>query len=541
MPALLPKLLYFSHDAREGIVRGLNKVADAVKVTLGPRGRLVIISRPYGTEVITKDGYTVASNLELGDNLEQVGCKLIKDVSAKTVEVGDGTTTATVLAQKFVNDGMKLLFSGADPQSLKRGMETACRKVIEGLKAIATPIADDNSLSRVASISANDETLGRIVADAYKQVGKHGIVVLEKGNSAEIEIEIVKGMRFDKGYAAPQFVNVPERMVSELEDVPIVVIESPVNVIQYVLPLIESIVKETGKRQMVIIADDFSSDVLGTFILNGSKGNFRALCVKAPGFGDRKKEYLQDIAILSGAKLISDEQGLKLDKATAAIAGHARRVTATAEHTTIIDGGGDPAKITERIHELELALDKTKYPADRSRLETRLASLQAGIGIIKVGAETEVAMIEIYHRLDDAVHAVKAALEEGIVPGGGVAYIRAAQYDRGSTRITDEGKGETLVFQAMVEPLAQIARNAGQSPDIIVERVALSGPGNFGYNALILDYENDMIEAGIIDPVKVCRRALESAVSIASLILCAEAVIVDEPKKEESSYSKKAK
>lgn len=539
MPALLPKLLFSGAEAREGLIRGLNKVADAVKVTLGPRGRLVIISRPYGTEVITKDGFTVASNLEFSDPMEQVGCKLIKDVSAKTVEVGDGTTTATVLAQRLVNDGMKLLFSGVDPQSLKRGMETASRKIVEGLKAIATPIADDNSLSRVASISANDETLGRIVADAYKQVGKHGIVVLEKGNSAEIEIEIVKGMRFDKGYAAPQFVNVPERMVSELEDVPIVVIESPVNVIQYILPLIESVIKETGKRQMVIIADDFSSEVLGTFILNGIKGNFRALCIKAPGFGDRKKEYLQDIAILSGAKLVSDEEGLKLDKATAAVSGHARRVTATAEHTTIIDGGGDPAKIAERIHELELALDKTKYPADRSRLETRLASLQAGIGIIKVGAETEVAMIEIYHRLDDAVHAVKAALEEGIVPGGGVAYIRAAQYDRGSTRITDEGKGESLVFQAIVEPLSQIARNAGQSPDIIVEKVSLYGLGNYGYNAQTLDFEHDIIEAGIIDPTKVCRRALEAAVSIASLILCAEAVIVDEPRKEKDDKFKK--
>lgn len=534
-----PKLLYFNGDARRGIAAGINKLADAVKVTLGPRGRLVIISRPIGGEVISKDGVTVARAIEFSDPLENIGANLIRDVASKTVDVvGDGTTTATVLTQKLVNDGLNVLLSGADPQSLKRGMEQAYLEIAAGLATIATPVESDADLLKVATVSANDETLGSIVANAYKEVGKRGVVVLEKGNSAEIEVEVVKGMRFQKGYAAPQFVNDLEHMVSELTDVPIVVLEEAVNHIHGVLPLIESVIKNTGKRQMVLIADDFSSEVLGTFILNGSKGNFHALCIKAPGVGDRKKDALEDIAILTGATLVSESKGLKLDKATSEVAGSARKVTATAEHTTIIDGAGQSATILERVHELEMTLSKATWPADRIRLEERIAALQGGIAVIRVGAETEIAMREKYHRLEDAVHATKAAIEEGIVPGGGVALIRALKLGASPSPLTDEGAGRRIVYNAITEPLAQIARNAGVSPDLVVEKV-VAGTGNEGFNARTLEYEADMIAAGVIDPAKVTRAALKSAVSIASLIIASDVAIVDEPKKKEEDNKTK--
>jgi len=532
MPALEPKLVHFSEEARSGIIRGIDKVADAVKVTLGPRGRLVLIERPFGDDVITKDGVTVARSIELSDALEQMGAKLIRSVASKTVDVvGDGTTTSTVLAQKLIHEGRKLLLMGYDPQTLRAEMDQAYEYIAEELKELSQPVGTEEDLFRIASISANDEGLGRIVADAYGKVGHAGILVLEKGNSAEVEVEIVPGMRFNRGYTAPQFVTDPERMVSELLDVPVVVIEEPLNVIHKILPLIESIVKETGKRDVVIIADDFSSDVLGTFILNGSKGNLRALCIKAPEMGDRKKEKLEDIAILTGATLISEEAGLKLEQATSAVVGHAGRITSTSEHTTIVSGGGSEEKIAERAREIELQLEKVTWPADKERLQGRIASLKGGIGILKVGAETEIAMKEKYHRLEDAIQATRAAIEEGIVPGGGTALIAARPFERCPVM------GQQMVYDACTEPLRQIVKNANGVPDVVVEEVVRGE--KHGFDARQMTYQNDMIAAGIIDPTKVVRTALQSAISIAGLVLCTEVAIVNEPRKEDDKKTKK--
>jgi len=521
--AVTPKIIHHSHDARDGIVRGVNKLADAVKVTLGPKGRLVIISRPFGSEVITKDGVTVARNIEFSDPLEQIGAKLVKDVASKTVDlVGDGTTTATVLAQAIVNAGIQKMYAGDSPQKIKEDLEKDCRLIVEDLKEMAESIETDEDLLKVATISTNDPVLGKIIADAYKEVGRTGIVTLEKGNTAEIEVEIVKGMRFDKGYYTPQFVTDPTRMVSELEDVPIVLVDGPVNVTQYILPLIESVIKETGKREMVLIAEDFSADVVSTFIVNGSKGNFKALCIKAPWQGLRMKEYLGDIAVLTGATVVGEDNGVKLSDANAKHTGRARRVTATSEYTTILEGGGTMDKLESRVKELEIELTKAKYLMDKSRIKGRIAALTGGVGVIKVGATTEVELIETYHRLEDAVHAVKAALDEGIVPGGGIALFNAH---------TPNASG--ILYNAVLEPLKQIVRNTGEDPNVVCNHL-LGSDHDTGFNAKTGLYETDMIEAGIIDPVKVTRSALTSAVSIATLILMSDVAIIDELKKEES-------
>lgn len=532
----MSKQITFNEDARKKLKAGVDVLANAVKVTLGPKGRNVIIERSYGGPLVTKDGVTVAREIELEDKLENMGAELVKEVASKTNDVaGDGTTTATVLAQAMVDEGMKLVSAGIDPQALRRGMEKATQIIVEEIKGLSQQVAGD-MIKQVASISANDPEIGTVIAEAMKKVTDNGVITVEEGQSFGIEVEVVEGMEFDKGYVSHYMVTNPETMVAEYEDAPILITDQKISSIQTILPLLESIAG-SGKKDLVIIADDLEGEALTTLVVNKLRGAFNALVIKAPAFGDRKKAMMEDIAVLTGATVVSEERGMKLDSIDLSHLGKARRIISTKDKTTIVDGAGDKAKIEERVSQIRKQIEQATSDFDKEKLLERLAKLAGGVAVIKVGAATETEMKEKKDRIEDAVSATKAAIEEGIVAGGGVALIRV-QKSLAQLRVDiertnkDESLGVEVIERAIEKPLFYIAQNAGAKGDVVVEEVK-NAQGAAGYNALRDVYEQDMILAGIIDPAKVTRSAVENAVSAAVMILTAEAAITDNPKKED--------
>lgn len=527
----MAKQITFDEKARHALKRGVDQLANAVKVTLGPKGRNVVIDKGYGSPTITKDGVTVAKEVELEDKLENLGAELVKEVASKTNDVaGDGTTTATVLAQAMIAEGIKNITAGASPLAVKRGIEKGVEAVVAELRdKISKPIKGDE-IEQVASISANDPEIGKVIADAMTKMGKDGVITVEESQTFGVETEVVKGMRIDKGYAAPYMVTNTERMEAEYTDAPILVTDKKISSIQDILPLLEKVV-QTGKKEIIIVADEVEGEALTTLVVNKLRGTFHALAVKAPGFGDRRKEMLQDIAIVTGAKMISEELGRKLDTAELTDLGSAHKVVATKDHTTFVDGKGDKAEIEARAAQIRKQIENTDSEFDREKLQERLAKLAGGIGVIKVGAATEVEMKEKKHRIEDAVSATKAAVEEGIVPGGGVALLRALVALDTLKLDHDEEVGLRILRKALEEPIRAIAENAGKDGSVVAEEVKkMTGSG--GYNAAKDIYE-DLVKAGIVDPTKVTRSALQNAASVAALFLTTECVITDIPKKEE--------
>ncbi len=527
----MAKQILYSDDARHKLVKGVNTIANVVKVTLGPKGRNVVLEKGYGAPTITKDGVTVAKEIEVEDKFENAGVELVKEVASRTNDdVGDGTTTATVLAQAIVTEGLKNVTAGANPVALKRGIDKCVEAIIKELKDnIAKPV-EQNEIADVAAISANDKEIGKKIADAMKVVGKDGVITVEESQSFGMEIETVQGMRFDKGYVSPYMVTNAERMESEYNDPFILVTDKKVSSIHDVLPLLEK-VAQSGKKELVIIADEVEGEALATFVVNKLRGTFNVLAVKAPGFGDRRKEMLQDIAILTGGKVITEEVGLKLDQTELTDLGHAHKVIATKEFTTIVEGKGDKQMVAERVAQIKKMIEQTDSDFDKEKLQERLAKLAGGVAIIKVGAATETEMKEVKQRIEDAVGATKAAVEEGVVPGGGVALMRAVKVLDAIKLDAEEAVTVAIMRRAMEEPLRQIAGNAGVDGAVVAEEVR-KGSGNMGYNAATGQYE-DMVKAGIIDPAKVTRSALQNAASIAGMFLTTEAVVTDIPKKDE--------
>jgi chaperonin GroEL len=531
----MPKEITFNEDARKKLKTGVDILADAVKVTLGPKGRNVIIERGYGGPQVTKDGVTVAREIELEDKLENMGAELVKEVASKTNDVaGDGTTTATVLAQAMVDEGMKLVTAGVDPQSLRRGMEKATQKVVQEIKNLSQPVAGD-MIKQVASISANDPEIGSVIAEAMNKVTEEGVITVEEGKSFGVEVETTEGMQFDKGYLSPYMVTNPETMKAEYEDAPILITDQKVSSVQALLPLLEAIAN-TGKKDLVIIAEDLDGEALTTLVVNKIRGAFNALVVKSPAFGDRKKAMLEDIAILTGATVVSEERGLKLENVELGHLGKARRVISTKDTTTIVDGGGDKTKIEDRVIQIKTLIGQSTSDFDRDKMQERVAKLAGGVAVIKVGAASEIEMKEKKDRIEDAVNATKAAVAEGIVAGGGVALMRVKQA-LAQLRVEiertnkDESLGVEVIEKAIEKPLYQIAQNAGAKGDVVVEKVK-GETGASGYNALKDVYEPDMIMAGIIDPARVTRSAVENATSVAVMILTAEATITEIAKDE---------
>ncbi|MBI2037587.1 MAG: chaperonin GroEL [Candidatus Magasanikbacteria bacterium] len=527
----MAKQIIYSEEARQALLRGVNALANVVKVTLGPKGRNVVLDRGFGAPTITKDGVTVAKEVELEDKFENSGVELVKEVASKTNEdVGDGTTTATVLAQAIIKEGMKNVTAGANPVALKRGLDKCMNLVVKELKeSIARPV-EQAEIADVASISANDKEIGTKIAEAMKEVGKDGVITVEESQSFGMTIETVKGMRFDKGYVSGYMVTNSERMEAEYNDPYILITDKKVTSIHDVLPVLEK-VAQSGKKELVIIAEEVEGEALTTFVLNKLRGTFNVLAIKAPGFGDRRKEMLQDIAILTGAKVITEEVGLKLENAGLEDLGSARKVVATKDNTTIVGGKGLAKDVEERVSVIRKAIEKTDSEFDREKLQERLAKLAGGVAVIRVGAATETEMKEVKHRIEDAVGATKAAVEEGIVPGGGVALIRAIKSLENVKLENEEAVAVNILRRALEEPLRQIALNAGVDGAVVAEEVKKSS-GNMGYNAATGAYE-DMVKAGVIDPAKVTRTALQNAVSIAGMFLTTEAVITEIPKKDE--------
>jgi len=528
----MAKQILFSEEARQALVRGVNALANVVKVTLGPKGRNVVLDRGFGAPMITKDGVTVAKEVDLEDKFENAGVELVKEVASKTNEdVGDGTTTATVLAQAIIKEGMKNVTAGANPVALKRGLDKCLETVVKELREKISRPVEESEIANVASISANDKEIGGKIAEAMKEVGKDGVITVEESQSFGMSIETVKGMRFDKGYVSGYMVTNSERMEAEFSDSYILLTDKKISSIQDVLPLLQKIA-ESGKKELVIIAEDVDGEALTTFVLNKLRGTFNVLAVKAPGFGDRRKEMLQDLAILTGGKVITEEVGLKLENASLEDLGIARKVVATKDNTTIVDGKGDATEVQNRVAQIKKAIENTDSDFDREKLQERLAKMAGGVAVIKVGAATETEMKEVKHRIEDAVGATKAAVEEGIVPGGGVALVRAIKSLDNLNLENEEAVAVNILRRALEEPLRQIAFNAGVDGAVIAEEVKKNS-GNHGYNAAIGAYE-DMVKAGIVDPAKVTRTALQNAISIAGMFLTTEAVITEIPKKEES-------
>ncbi len=530
----MAKVIVFNEEARQALKRGVDKLANAVKVTLGPKGRNVVIESGYGSPTITKDGVTVAKEIELEDKMENVGAELVKEVASKTNDVaGDGTTTATVLAQAIIAEGIKNITAGASPLAVKRGMEKALEAVVKELKEkVSQPVTGD-MIENVASISANDKEIGKTIAAMVKEMGNDGVITVEEGQSFGIEQEVVKGMRIDKGYSSHYMVTNQDRMEAEYTDAPILVTDKRISSLQDLLPLLEKVLK-TGRKELVIIADDVDGEALTTLVVNKLRGILNTLAIKAPGFGDRRKELLQDIAIVTGATYISEDLGRKLESIELTDLGSARKVVSTKDHTTFVDGKGDKATIEARASALKKQLEQTDSSYDKEKIQERLAKLAGGIGVIKVGAATEVEMKEKKHRIEDAIAATKAAVEEGIVPGGGVALLRAMKALETLKVEGEEEVGVRILRRAMEEPLRQIAANAGKDGAVVAEEVKKQ-TGSMGYNAETDVYE-DMIKAGIIDPAKVTRFALQNATSIAALFLTTECVITEKPKKEEAAH-----
>jgi chaperonin GroEL len=530
------KEVKFHDSARERLVAGVNLLANAVKTTLGPKGRNVVIERSFGAPIVTKDGVTVAKEIELKDKFENMGAQMVKEVASKTADVaGDGTTTATVLAQAIVREGMKYVAAGMNPMDLKRGIDKAVTAIVEELKAISKPCSTTKEIAQVGTISANsDSSIGEIIAQAMDKVGKEGVITVEDGKSLENELEVVEGMQFDRGYLSPYFINNPDKQVAVLENPYILLHDKKISNIRDLLPVLEQVAK--AGRPLLIIAEDVEGEALATLVVNNLRGILKTCAVKAPGFGDRRKAMLQDIAILTGGTVISEEVGLTLEKATLDDLGQAKRVEVAKEHTTIIDGAGDPAKIQARVKEIRVQIEEATSDYDREKLQERVAKLAGGVAVIKVGAATEVEMKEKKARVEDALHATRAAVEEGIVPGGGVALLRAreaavAKGLKGDN--PDQEAGIKIVLRAVEQPLREIVANAGEEPSVIVAKV-LEGKGNFGYNAANGEF-GDMIEMGVLDPTKVTRSALQNAASVAGLMLTTECMIAEAPKEEKAA------
>jgi len=523
----MAKIITFNEEARRGLERGLNILADTVKVTLGPRGRNVVLQKKWGAPTITNDGVSIAKEIELEDPFERMGADLVKEVAKKTDDVaGDGTTTATVLAQALVREGLRNVAAGADPISLKRGIEKATAAVIEQLIANAKPVTSKEEIAATASISAGDAQIGELIAEAIDRVGKEGVVTVEESNTFGIELELTEGMRFDKGYISGYFVTDPERQEAVLEDPYVLIVNGKVSSMKDLLPIIEKVV-QTGKP-LLLIAEDIEGEALTTLVLNKVRGIFKSVAVKAPGFGDRRKAMLQDIAILTGGQVISEEIGLSLETATIDLLGRARKVVITKDETTIVEGAGEAPAIAGRVEQIRRELDASDSDYDKEKLQERLAKLAGGVAVIKAGAATEVELKERKHRIEDAVRNAKAAVEEGIVAGGGVALLQAGTTAFGKLKLEgDEATGANIVRVAISAPLKQIAINAGLEPGVVAEKVA-SLPSGHGLNAATGEYV-DMLAAGINDPVKVTRSALQNAASIAGLFLTTEAVVADKP------------
>ena len=520
-------MIAFNEEARRGLERGMNTLADAVKVTLGPRGRNVVLEKKWGAPTITNDGVSIAKEIELEDPWEKIGADLVKEVAKKTDDVaGDGTTTATVLAQAMVREGLRNVAAGSNPMSLKRGIEKAVEVISDELLKMAKPVETREQISATASISAADTTIGSMIAEAMDKVGKEGVITVEESNTFGLELELTEGMRFDKGYISAYFVTDTERMETVMEDAYILIANSKIANIKDLVPVLEKVM-QTGKP-LVIIAEDVEGEALSTLVVNKIRGTFKSVAVKAPGFGDRRKAMLQDIAILTGATVISEEVGLKLDQTTLELLGTARKVVIAKEETTIVEGGGDAEQIKGRVNQIRAEIEKSDSDYDREKLQERLAKLAGGVAVIKAGAATEVELKERKHRIEDAVRNAKAAVEEGIVAGGGVALLQASKVALAKLKLTgDEATGAKIVEYAVESPLKQIAINAGLEGGVIVEKVRGLETG-FGLNAASGDYV-DMIKTGIIDPAKVTRSALQNAASIAALFLTTEAVIADKP------------
>ena len=523
----MAKMIAFNEEARRGLERGMNVLADAVKVTLGPRGRNVVLEKKWGAPTITNDGVSIAKEIELDDPWEKIGADLVKEVAKKTDDVaGDGTTTATVLAQALVREGLRNVAAGSNPMALKRGIEKAVDAISAELTAMAKPVETKEQISATASISAADTTIGEMIAEAMDKVGKEGVITVEESNTFGLELELTEGMRFDKGYISPYFTTDSDRMEAVLEDPYILIVNSKIANIKDLLPILEKVM-QSGKP-LLILAEDVEAEALATLVVNKIRGTFRSVAVKAPGFGDRRKAMLQDIAILTGATVISEEVGLKLEQTTMDLLGTARKVVVAKEETTIVEGAGDTEQIKGRVNQIRAEIENSDSDYDREKLQERLAKLAGGVAVIKAGAATEVELKERKHRIEDAVRNAKAAVEEGIVAGGGVALLQAGKIAFAKLSLTgDEATGAKIVELAIEAPLKQIAMNAGLEGGVIVEKVRHLDAG-FGLNAATGEYV-DMIKAGIIDPAKVTRSALANAASIAALFLTTEAVITDKP------------
>ncbi|MGY0007807.1 chaperonin GroEL [Micromonospora sp. I033] len=525
----MAKMIAFDEEARRGLERGMNQLADAVKVTLGPKGRNVVLEKKWGAPTITNDGVSIAKEIELEDPYEKIGAELVKEVAKKTDDVaGDGTTTATVLAQALVREGLRNVAAGANPMALKRGIEAAVANVSEELLKLAKDVETKEQIASTASISAADPSVGEIIAEAMDKVGKEGVITVEESNTFGLELELTEGMRFDKGYISAYFMTDPERMEAVFDDPYILIVNSKISSVKDLLPILEKVMQSS--KPLLIISEDIEGEALATLVVNKVRGTFKSVAVKAPGFGDRRKAMLTDIAILTGGQVISEEVGLKLDAVSVDMLGRARKVVVTKDETTIVDGAGDAEQIQGRVNQIRAEIEKSDSDYDREKLQERLAKLAGGVAVIKVGAATEVELKERKHRIEDAVRNAKAAVEEGIVPGGGVALVQAGKTAFDKLDLAgDEATGAQIVKIALDAPLRQIAVNAGLEGGVVVERVRSLDPGH-GLNAATGEYV-DLLAAGIIDPAKVTRSALQNAASIAALFLTTEAVVADKPEK----------
>ncbi|HBV55602.1 MAG TPA: chaperonin GroEL [Rhodobacteraceae bacterium] len=522
----------FGTDARTRMLRGVNILADAVKVTLGPKGRNVVLDKSFGAPRITKDGVSVAKEIELEDKFENMGAQMVKEVASRTNdEAGDGTTTATVLAQAIIKEGMKAVAAGMNPMDLKRGIDTATSKVVEAIKASARPVADSDEVAQVGTISANGEAqIGRFIADAMQKVGNEGVITVEENKGMETEVDVVEGMQFDRGYLSPYFVTNADKMIAELDDALILIHEKKLSSLQPMVPLLEAVIQ--SQKPLVIIAEDVEGEALATLVVNKLRGGLKIAAVKAPGFGDRRKAMLQDLAILTNGQVISEDLGMKLESVTMDMLGRAKKITINKDNTTIVDGAGDKAEIEARVAQIRQQIEETSSDYDREKLQERVAKLAGGVAVIKVGGMTEVEVKERKDRVDDALNATRAAVQEGVVVGGGVALVQAAKVLIGLEGANaDQTNGISIVRRAIEAPLRQIAENAGVDGAVVAGKVRESNDNKFGFNAQTEEY-GDMFKFGVIDPAKVVRTALEDAASVAGLLITTEAMVADKPQKD---------
>ena len=525
----MSKMIVYGEEARKKLQAGIDQLADTVKVTLGPKGRNVVLGKKYGAPLITNDGVTIAKEVELEDAFENMGAQLIREVATKTNDVaGDGTTTATLLAQAITREGLKNLSAGANPMVMRKGIEKAVEAAVAAIKEHSVPVNGSEDIARVGTVSSGDEAIGKLISEAMEKVGTEGVITIEESKTAETGLDVVEGMQFDRGYISPYMVTDTDKMEAVLDDPLLLITDKKISSIQEILPILEPVVK-TGKK-LIIIAEDVEGDALATLLVNRLRGNFNCVCVKAPGFGDRRKEMLQDIAVLTGGTVISSQLNMELSEATMNDLGHARQIVVTKDTTTIVDGAGDPEAIKARAHEIRSSIATTTSDYDREKLQERLAKLSGGVAVIKVGAQTEVAMKEQKLRVEDALNATRAAVEEGIVAGGGTAQVNAIEAVEKlvETLHGDEKTGAKIIATALQAPIRQIAQNAGVDGSVVYEKVRTSGKIGYGYNAYTEEYV-DMIPAGIVDPTKVTRSSLENAASIASCVLTTESLVVDKP------------